>query len=163
LGAASDSPEVGRLREQVRTSSRAATLFSERDETGHIPHHPYRTKWYGAHWILVALTEMGYPTGDESLLPLRDQILGWLFSSDYERYLGRVHELPTLHASINGNAVWSALSLGIADDAPSDWSSGYSTPSGRTAAGTVTGARAGAPHPSLKASFRYVPWPCTPG
>jgi hypothetical protein len=116
LGEARGSPEVRRLREQVRTSSRVATLLSERDATGRIPHHPYRAKWYGAHWVLVALAELGYPTADESLMPLREQILGWLFSSDYERYLGRVHGLPTLHASIDGNAVWSTLSLGIADE-----------------------------------------------
>jgi hypothetical protein len=116
LGQPPDSRDVRRLRERVRTSSRVSTLLSERDETGDIPHHPYRAKWYGADWVLVALAELGYPTGDESLLPLRDQILGWLFSSDYQRYLGRVHGLPTLHASIDGNAVWSTLSLGIADE-----------------------------------------------
>jgi hypothetical protein len=30
--------------------------------------------------------------------------------------MGRVNGLPTLHASIDGNAVWSTLSLGIADE-----------------------------------------------
>jgi hypothetical protein len=104
------------LREQVRTSARVVTLLSERDETGRIPHHPYTAKWYGAHWILVALAELGYPAGDASLVPLRDQIVGWLLSTDYERRMGRVHGLPTLHASIDGNAVWSTLSLGIADE-----------------------------------------------
>ena len=104
------------LRERVRTSSRVVTLLSERDKTGRIPHHPYTAKWYGAHWVLVALAELRYPAGDESLVPLRDQIMGWLFSGDYERRVGRVHGLPTLHASIDGNAVWSTLSLGIADE-----------------------------------------------
>ena len=104
------------LRKQVRTSSRVVTLLSERDKTGRIPHHPYTAKWYGAHWVLVALAELRYPAGDESLVPLRDQIMGWLFSNDYERRVGRVHGLPTLHASIDGNAVWSTLSLGIADE-----------------------------------------------
>jgi hypothetical protein len=116
LGRPGDSREVRRLAELVRTSSRVARLLSEQDDTGRIPHHPYRAKWYGAHWVLVALAELGHPTDDESLLPLREQILGWLFSSDYERYMARVHGLPTLHASIDGNAVWSTLSLGIADE-----------------------------------------------
>jgi hypothetical protein len=108
--------EVSVLHEQVRASARVATLLSERDVTGRIPHHPYRAKWYGAHWVLVALAELRYPTGDESLKPLQDQIMSWLFSADYARYMGRVHGLPTLHASIDGNAVWSTLSLGIADE-----------------------------------------------
>jgi hypothetical protein len=108
--------ELSALPEQVRTSARVASLLSERDATGCIPHHPYRAKWYGAHWVLVALAELRYPTGDESLEPLRDQIMSWLFSADYARYMGRVHGLPTLHASIDANAVWSTLSLGIADE-----------------------------------------------
>jgi hypothetical protein len=116
LGQPSDSRDVRRLREQVRMSSRVAMLLSERDERGRIPHHPYSAKWHGAHWVLVALAELCYPPGNESLVPLRDQIMGWLFSGDYERRTGRVHGLPTLHASIDGNAVWSALSLGIADE-----------------------------------------------
>jgi hypothetical protein len=91
LGQPSDSRDVRRLREQVRMSPRVATLLSERDETGRIPHHPYSAKWYGAHWVLVALAELRYPQGDESLVPLRDQIMGWLFSGDYERRTGRVH------------------------------------------------------------------------
>jgi hypothetical protein len=89
------------MREQVRTSPRVATLLSQRDAMGRIPAHPYISKWYGAHWVLVALAELGYPPGDRSLVPLRDQMHGWLFSPDYLRRSGRVDGLPTLHASID--------------------------------------------------------------
>ena len=116
MGQQPDSRDVRQLAEHVRTSSRVATLLSGRDDTGRIPHHPYKAKWYGAHWVLVALAELRYPPGDESLLPLRDQIMGWLFSADYGRHMGRVNGLPTLHASIDANAVWSTLSLHIADE-----------------------------------------------
>lgn len=111
-----DSGLETELRERVRTSHRVATLLSERDETGCIPAHPYSSKWYGAHWVLVALAELGYPPGDRSLVPLRDQIMSWLFSPDYLRRSGQVHGLPTLHASIDGNAIWSGLALGISDE-----------------------------------------------
>jgi hypothetical protein len=48
---------------------------------------------------------------------LREQALGWLRSSEYEeRLIGRVRGLPTLHASIDGNAVWALLRLGLADE-----------------------------------------------
>jgi hypothetical protein len=110
-----DSDVVPELCAEVWRSHRVATLLSERDEAGRIPGRPY-AKWYGAHWVLVALAELGYPSGDQSLIPLRDQMAGWLFSPDYLRRSGHVRGLPTLHASIDGNAVWSALSLGIADD-----------------------------------------------
>jgi hypothetical protein len=103
------------LREQVRRSPRVAALLSERNEDGTIDGHPYR-KWSGAHWVLVTLAELGYPVGDDTLLPLREQTLQWLFSDDYLRTLGKVHGLPRLHASIEGNALWAMLSLGLADE-----------------------------------------------
>ncbi|HEY6686651.1 MAG TPA: hypothetical protein VI094_10655 [Propionibacteriaceae bacterium] len=57
-------------------------LLSERDKTGRIPHHRYTAKWYGAHGVLVALAELRYAAGDVSLVALRDQMMGWLFSED---------------------------------------------------------------------------------
>jgi len=104
------------LRQQVRSSARVVTLLSERGPDGLIDAHPYRAKWYGAHWVLVALAELGYPSGDSALIPLREQILGWLFSSDYLKSLGRVRRLPRLHGSIEGNALWAMLKLGLADE-----------------------------------------------
>jgi hypothetical protein len=74
--------EVTHLREQVRRSARVTTLLSERNADGTISGHPYQ-KWSGAHWMLVALAELGYPAGDETLIPLREQTLDWLFSDDY--------------------------------------------------------------------------------
>jgi hypothetical protein len=67
--------EVADLREQVRRSSRVATLLSERNADGTISAHPCRAKWYGAHWVLVTMAELGYPAGDEPLMPLREQVL----------------------------------------------------------------------------------------
>ena len=66
-----------------------STLLSERGPDGTIDSHPYRAKWYGAHWVLVTLAELGYPSGDLSLLPQREQMLGWLFTRDYLDSLGR--------------------------------------------------------------------------
>jgi hypothetical protein len=113
-----DGNEAGEngLRQQVRSSARVATLLSERGPDGSIDAHPYRAKWYGAHWALVALAELGYPSGDPSLIPLREQMLGWLFSADYLSSLGRVRGLPRLHGSIEGNALWAMLGLGLADE-----------------------------------------------
>jgi hypothetical protein len=101
-------------REQVRRSPRVATLLSERNSDGIINTHPYQ-KWCGAHWVLVTLAELGYPAGDEALIPLREQTLNWLFSDDYLGSFGKVHGLPRFHASIDGNALWAMLSLGLAD------------------------------------------------
>jgi hypothetical protein len=103
------------LRAQVQTSPRVVTLLSERQPDGTIDGHPYR-KWSGAHWVLVTLAELGYPTGGQALAPLREQTLDWLFSDDYLATLDKVHGLPRLHASIEGNALWAMLRLGLADD-----------------------------------------------
>lgn len=46
-----------------------------------MPHHPY-SKWYGAHWILVTLADLGYPPGDQGLVPLREQVYGWLLPGE---------------------------------------------------------------------------------
>jgi hypothetical protein len=106
---------VAELRDQVRRSPRVAALLSERTADGAISAHPY-AKWYGAHWVLVTLAELGYPAQDETLIALREQTLNWLLSDGYLTTLGKVRGLPRLHASIEGNALWSMLTLGLADE-----------------------------------------------
>lgn len=75
LGRDPESPAIQKLRREIRDSARVRGLLSERDATGHIPHHPYK-KWYGAHWVLSNLADIGYPEGDYDLLPLREQVCG---------------------------------------------------------------------------------------
>ncbi len=107
--------EVAELRAEIRSSPRVATVLSERKKDGTLDAHPY-AKWYGAHWVLVTLAELGYPAQDDSLIPLREQILDWLFSEDYLHSLGRIRGLPRLHGSIEGNALWAMLILEIEDE-----------------------------------------------
>ena len=38
-------------------------------------------KWQGIHWILTDLADIGYPPGDESLIPSRDFEMLWLFNN----------------------------------------------------------------------------------
>ena len=104
-----DSPA---LRREVAESERVKALLGERGPDGTIPCPPY-AKWRGAHWLLSTLADLGYPAGDESLLPLRDQVLGWL---------GTGRKAPVIDgrarwcASIESNAAWSLLTLGLADE-----------------------------------------------
>jgi hypothetical protein len=102
--------------DDVRTSERVRTLLSERGSDSKIPQHPY-TKWTGAFWVLNLLAELGYPRGDTSLVPLRDQVYQWLLSDyHHKRWTKPVNGLPRIHASQEGYAIWSLLTLGIADD-----------------------------------------------
>lgn len=109
------SPAMAALREQIRSSSRVQSLLSERDDDGCIPCHPYK-KWYGAHWVLVSLAELGYPPGDQTFYPLREQVLTWLFSEHHFNTILNLQGRTRRCASQESNAVFSLLSLGIADE-----------------------------------------------
>lgn len=111
-----ENPEnLKKLEEEVKNSLRVSLLLSERDEEGKIPHHPYG-KWYGAHWVLSVLADIGYPTGDKSLIPLRDQVLKWLLSKDHEKHIKVINGKVRRCASQEGNALYSMLMLGLADE-----------------------------------------------
>ncbi|NEN05017.1 hypothetical protein G3T36_03950 [Diaminobutyricibacter tongyongensis] len=45
---------------------------------------PY-AKWRGAHWVLLALSELGYPPADPLLGPLRDAVLDQWLAERYRR------------------------------------------------------------------------------
>lgn len=111
------SHKAQNLQEEIQTSPRVHKLLSERTKEGQIPYHPY-SKWDGAHWVLAMLAEIGYPEGDETLLPLRTQVYEWLLSEGREQSMkksrlidGRVRNC----ASQDGNALFSLLKLSLAD------------------------------------------------
>ncbi len=117
LGEDPQSAEILQLQQEIKQSPRVQCLLSDRDEKGEIPFHPY-TKWQGAHWVLTVLANSGYPAGDDSLLPLRDQVYDWLLS---EEHIESIHQRTgklshvRLHASMEANAIFSSLVLGLAD------------------------------------------------
>lgn len=128
-GEPSTRRRLGRVRglaDAIRDSARVATLLSERGRDGRIPQHPY-TKWTGAHWVLATLADLGYPRGDRSLVPLREQVLEWqldkrrLFParSTREPYLAPILEIAgrvRIHASLEGNALYALTALGLDDE-----------------------------------------------
>jgi len=116
LGEDPESRSIRALRRGIRTSPRVAALLSERRSNGAIPWHPY-AKWHGAHWVLATLADIGYPPGDKALVPLRDQVYEWLLSPrHFQKATYEVNGRVRRCASQEGNALWSALALGIADE-----------------------------------------------
>ncbi len=123
LGESTGSSGVRKLREEVRHSARVNLLLSEH-RSGVLLCHPY-AKWYGAHWVLATLADLGYPKGDESLLPLREQVYVWLFSKGHMEYVSKhevlagpyvkIRGLVRAHASLEGNAVYYLHALGLDD------------------------------------------------
>ncbi|MHB8933155.1 MAG: hypothetical protein ACYC6H_06790 [Bellilinea sp.] len=113
------SPAMLSLQEIIRNSERVASLLSERNAEGRLPYHPY-TKWVGAHWVLTILADMEYPAGDLGLIPLREQVYGYFFSGTREnpthkRRIIYSKGLVRACASIEGNAIYALLKLGLAD------------------------------------------------
>ncbi len=115
LGEDLESDEIQKLRQEIKTSQRVKKLLSERDEDGKIKFHAYK-KWSGAHWVLTSLADIGYPPGDKSLIPLRDQIYEWLLSNHHEKRIKSIDGRVRRCASQEGNAIFSTLSLGLADE-----------------------------------------------
>jgi hypothetical protein len=118
------SRKIQRAQVEVKHSERVRLLLSER-ANGVLPYHPY-AKWYGAHWTLSVLADLGYPKKDYTLAPLRDQVYEWLFSEAHLKYskgrgpstgsVARTRGLARAHASMEGNALYYLHVLGLADD-----------------------------------------------
>lgn len=115
LGAQPASPAAVQAAEAVHRSKLVATLLSERTPKGSLHHHPYK-KWNGGHWILSLLADLGYPPADRSLQPLLDASFNWLLGDGHTRSLKVVAGRARRCASIEGNAVWYSLRLGLVDD-----------------------------------------------
>ncbi len=111
------SPAVRRLRRAIGESRMARRLLMGlRMER----FNPYR-KWQGPHWTLYSLAEIGFPAGDEALLPLRQRVLDWMFAPAFLKAPSTViypdqPERPRRCASMEGNTIWSQLVLGIVDE-----------------------------------------------
>lgn len=109
------STKALRLQKELKACGLIELLLSERDATGKIPHHPY-AKWRGAHWVLACLADLGYPPYDKDLMPLLEQVYTWLFSEGHRRAIRAIDGRVRRCASQEGNAIYSAVALGLADE-----------------------------------------------
>ena len=130
LGENRRSRAVKALEREVRDSPWVRALLARRDSHGRLVHkrNPY-AKWDGAHWIMATLADIGYPRADRSLLPVRDQLMEfWLaphfyaeFTVEAKAQAYRQKGVPIMQgrhrrcASQQGNALFSVLTLGLAD------------------------------------------------
>jgi hypothetical protein len=126
LGEPADAPQITALREEVRGSAIVSRLLAP---FGAAQRPGAYAKWQGAHWVLGALADLGYPPGDEALHPLREQVLStWLHEAYYQDVqiatksaVYRHSGVPVMrgrhraHASQQGYALWFLVTLGLAD------------------------------------------------
>jgi hypothetical protein len=109
------SAEYQTARNELTSSPTVQRLLSDRKSDGQIAFHPYN-KWFGAHWILSILADLGYPKGDESLKPLLDQSYMWLFSKEHEKHILTINGRVRRCASQEGNCIYYSVVLGLADE-----------------------------------------------
>jgi len=126
------SPSIRDLQQKIKNSSLVRSLPGTNlpRKLGSQFHRNYK-KWTGPHWILASLADLGYPSGDPDLKPIRDHVLdSWLDPI----FTQTIHfdETPPYHklkggvpvvqgrarrcASQQGNALYSSLKLGFLDD-----------------------------------------------
>ncbi len=117
VGKDRSSKEARILRDEVRESVLSKTILADCEANGRIPLDPYHM-WRGAHWVLAVLADLNYREGDNGLIPLRDQVYEWLFSAEHEKSIKQrvAGDLYRSHASMEGNAIFYLLRLGLADE-----------------------------------------------
>jgi hypothetical protein len=131
LGEELDSKQMRKLQREVRESTRVKALLAQLDASGAAlsPRNVY-AKWQGAHWILASLADLGYPSADATLRPVRDQILDcWLAPVYYEEFSAEKKKdaykhdgVPVMHgrhrrcASQQGYALYFLLQLGLENE-----------------------------------------------
>lgn len=106
--------ETNSIRQQITTSRLTQGLLALRLPDGTLPGHPYK-KWDGAHWTLAQLADQGYPPGDETLIPLREQVLSWLLSEYHLSTVQTINGRTRRCASMESNAIYALLTLELAD------------------------------------------------
>ncbi|TDE15081.1 hypothetical protein [Jiangella asiatica] len=77
--------------------------------------HPYR-KWWGIHWRLVELADLGARPQRGALEAAVDRELSWLTSPAHVRAVTAVNGRYRRCASQEGNALYACATLGFADD-----------------------------------------------
>jgi hypothetical protein len=114
LNRSSSSADYQKAKKELTASQTIQRLLGDRKDDGEIAYHPY-DKWFGAHWILSILADLGYPEGDESLIPLLEQSYSWLLSHEHEKQILIINGRVRRCASQEGNCIYYSLALGIAD------------------------------------------------
>jgi hypothetical protein len=128
LGEGPGSTKNRELHEKIRASARVKALLAN---GGSEQEPKVYAKYRGAHWVLAALAEIGYPPGDESLLPICHRVLRhWLSTSFYREFESNsavpkhrsAEGVPIIRgryrrcASQQGNALYSLTALELAEE-----------------------------------------------
>lgn len=115
LNLPADSIEVINLQQEVRNSARVKAMLAPRDSDGVFPWYPYQ-KWKGAFWTFLMLADLGYPKSDPDLVPLREQMMEWMFDKRRLKSVPLIDGRWRRCACQEGGVIFSLLRLGLADE-----------------------------------------------
>jgi hypothetical protein len=90
-------------------------LLAGQQADGGFGGHPYK-KWYGAHWRLISLVELGVPADDPRVRAAAERELTWLDSPAHKNSITTIDGLTRHCASEEGNALAVCSRLGLARD-----------------------------------------------
>jgi hypothetical protein len=107
--------DITKFHEELKISPIIRQLLGDQKDDGRILYHPY-DKWFGSHWVLSILADLGYPEGNEALKPMLEQCYKWLLSEEHQASIRKINNRVRRCASQEGNCVYYSLALGLADD-----------------------------------------------
>jgi hypothetical protein len=131
LGEDPASKSMRALQMEIGRSPRVQRLLAGRDSAGRlVTRRGVYDKWQGAHWVLAALADLGYPPGDMTLAPMRDQVMElWLADCYYKEFVVesktdayKREGVPVMRgryrrcASQQGYTLYYLTRLGLADE-----------------------------------------------
>ena len=88
-------------------------LFAGQRADGGFGNHPY-AKWTGSFWRVIALVELGVPTGEPRAVAAARHAVGWVTSPDRHAGAGMVAGRERRHAAHEGLMVGVCVRLGLA-------------------------------------------------
>ncbi len=115
LGLSGTDVRVQATRDRIPDSPHVRNLLAGQQEDGGFGCHPYQ-KWYGAHWRLVSLVDLGIPAGHPQCLAAAEHVLQWLTGPAHRGKIKSINGLVRRCASQEGNVLGVCCHLGLADD-----------------------------------------------
>jgi len=117
-----ESPEVQGIASTIKERSsvvsgllRAISAQEQQYKIKQIGEGRVYKKWEGIHWVLADLADIGYPPGDQALLPSIQLELNWLLSEKRWATKKTINGRKRFCASQEGNGLYSIISLGLAE------------------------------------------------
>jgi hypothetical protein len=117
-----ETPEIRKLTSTIKEKSpvvsgllSALSAQEQLFKTKKIGEGRVYKKWEGIHWVLADLADIGYPPGDQALLPSIQLELNWLLSEKRWATKKTISGRKRFCASQEGNGLFSIISLGLAE------------------------------------------------